>query len=108
MDIEKSNGSVSETDKQNYSEKKQKYYEDKGQLKEIIPVEGTPFHIIKNDDKYFVVMGMFKISQILATLEDAIEEAEQISWNKIINVVQAMIESHDFYQKNENQTEIDF
>lgn len=101
MEKEKSNGSANETDNKNYSE-------DEKQLRQTIPVIKTPFTVIKNDDKYFVTMGMYKMSQIFASLEDAIEDAEQITWDRIVNVIQVMIESHEMYKKDENQTELNF
>lgn len=106
MENEKSNGYAKKTDNKTYSE-------DKKQLIETIPVIKTPFTIVRNDDKYFVTLGMFKMSGLLASLEDAIEEAEQITWDKIINVIQAMIESHEMYKnetnkENENQQKIEF
>lgn len=64
-------------------------------LHEQFNVPDTPFKIIKLIDTYFVTLGKYKISQEFKTFEEAKNSAYDATWEKIMLVIQAMIENNE-------------
>jgi len=61
-------------------------------------VENTPFIILeepqdKYESKYWVVIGKYKVSELgHETLMEAIEDAQTITWDRIVQVISCMID----------------
>lgn len=71
----------------------EKLTQNDSELFQQFPVDGTPFTIIKLDDKYFLSMGKYRLSEPKDSLEDVLtEEPEKITWFKILQVVTAIVE----------------
>ena len=69
---ELSDTSANETDKENY-------------LSSNVP--NTPFQVINAEDKYFVCLGNYRISEMFNTIEEAEIDAQKIDWNRIITII---------------------
>ena len=50
-------------------------------------VPNTPFQVINAEDKYFVCLGNYRISEMFNTIQEAIEDAQKIDWNRIITII---------------------
>lgn len=55
-------------------------------------VEETPFTIIKNDEKYFGVLGNHRITQLYDTKEECEANLKDINWNRVMQVIWAVVE----------------
>ncbi|AXH75056.1 MAG: hypothetical protein [Microviridae sp.] len=75
-----------ETQQQNNSESSSK------ELVEKIQIENTPFHAIRMDDKWFLVMGKYRLSEPVQTLEEVKADAADASWFRIMQLIQIMLE----------------
>ena len=69
---ESSDTSANETDKETY-------------LSSNVP--NTPFQVINAEDKYFVCLGNYRISEMFNTIGEAEEDAQKIDWNRIITII---------------------
>lgn len=67
-----------------------------GRIVERFPQENTPFDIIKFDNKYMVYMGKYRLSEPMETYEQAVEDIKDTSWIRIMQIMQAMIEEHEY------------
>lgn len=60
-------------------------------------VENTPFMIISEKDEegihcnHFVTCGHLKVSPDYASMEDALQDALEINWDKITALIEAML-----------------
>lgn len=95
MEHEKSNGNANETtnNKSNSNE----------ELLEQIPVENTPFTVIRQEKDYFVVMGKYRLTEKLETKEQALEAALDESWFRLMQIMRIMIEE---YAKEKKELEL--
>ena len=59
-------------------------------------VKNTPFTIISLTDKneHFAVMGEYRVTEVYKTKEKAKKEVEQITWNRIIQVIMILNEKN--------------
>ena len=57
-------------------------------------VKETPFTIVEEQGKWFVVMGKYRLSETLGTKEEAIEDAERTDWMRLMQIVQLMIDNN--------------
>lgn len=53
-----------------------------------------PFTAVKMDDKWFLTMGKYRLTEPMKTFEEVEAEAENTSWHRIMQVVQIMIEEN--------------
>lgn len=66
--------------------------DDPAQLFQQYDVDGTPFKITKMEDKgWFVNLGKYRLSPPYKNMETAWEDAKHMSWDRIMQVVQVMI-----------------
>lgn len=65
------------------------------ELTDITQIEGTPFTAIRMDNKYFLALGRYRLTNMLDTFEQAKEETENVSWDRIMQVIQVMIEENN-------------
>jgi hypothetical protein len=64
-------------------------------LIEHIPVYGSPFHITKTEEGYFLRMGDYRLTALKES-EDAVREAlYEEDWNIIVNIVSAIMHARD-------------
>lgn len=62
-------------------------------------VGNTPFTIVKELDKYLVVIGKYRVSEDLATKEEAEEDAKRVDWDRMMQVMGIMIENYEEKQQ---------
>lgn len=84
-DTEETHGTVNETDKPKSNS---------DQLLEKIEIENTPFTAIKVEDKWFLMMGKYRLTEAL-TKDEVLAASLDESWFRIMQVIKIMIEDHD-------------
>ena len=57
------------------------------QLTEIIPIEETPFTAVRVQDKYFLALGKYRLTELLDTYEEIREQTETITWTMLLAVM---------------------
>jgi hypothetical protein len=83
---------LSNTSQNVETETKQNY------LVEREEIEGTPFTLYRNEDKYYVLLGMYRLNENeFSSKEDALLDAERKDWFRIMQIVGIMLEN---YNKN--------
>jgi len=60
--------------------------EDPRELAKVTPIDGTPFAVVKAEDKYFLVTGNYKVSKNFRSQAGALEDINNITWDKITAV----------------------
>jgi len=75
------------------------------QLIEQKIIEGTPFNINKVNDKWFLALGKYRLTELLETEEEAREEAKDASWFRIMQVIQIVI--NEDKKKSDKEPEIE-
>lgn len=65
------------------------------ELLKVTPIEDTPFACLKNDDKYYLVLGKYRLTQDLKSEEECIEASTDASWNRIMQICAIMIAESD-------------
>lgn len=65
------------------------------QLVERIPLENTPFTAIRTEKIWFLTMGKYRLTNQLGSLEECKAEAEDMTWNRLVQVIQIMIEANE-------------
>lgn len=61
-------------------------------LFEQIKVEGTPFTAVRYDNEWFLALGKYRLTQKLKSKEAVEEEADKFHWDRIMQVIQIMID----------------
>lgn len=79
---------VNDTNKQNYSN------ENKEQLTETEPIEGTPFTLVKFNDLWHVCIGHYRLTEGMTKL-DAYEDSKREDWIRVMQVMGIMIENYN-------------
>lgn len=69
------------------------------ELFKVEEVKGTPFQIIKMEDKYFLAMGKYRLSEPMPTYKEALENAQDSSWHRIMQIINIMINEDKNEQK---------
>lgn len=77
------------------------------QLVEQHAIPNTPFTAIKYDSKWYLTMGKYRLTKELPTKEKAIYESKNASWNRLMQVIQIMIDNNlENYKQTQNKPEI--
>jgi len=58
-------------------------------------VDDGPFTTVKLDDKWFLTMGKYRLTEPMESREATEANARQITWHRIMQVVQIMIEENN-------------
>lgn len=69
-------------------------------LVEVKQIADTPFTAVRNEDKWFLALGKFKLSQTVGSEEEVIEMSKDTSWSRLMNIMfivatDAITEYHD-------------
>lgn len=83
-DLEELNGYAETTDNSNSN----------SELIERIQVENTPFTVIRQEEKWYVTLGMYRLTNDLENKEDAIADAQREDWERLMQVMGIMIENY--------------
>lgn len=65
------------------------------ELLKVTPIEDTPFACLKKDDKYYLVLGKYRLTEDLKSEEECIQASTDASWNRIMQVCAIMIAESD-------------
>jgi len=57
------------------------------ELAELIPIEDTPFTVVRLDKQYFLSMGKYRLSELYNTYEEATQDIHTITWNRLVQVI---------------------
>ena len=58
-------------------------------------VENTPFTIVnEQNERYWVTMGKYRISEPFTTADEALEDAKRADWFRMMDVMSIMIEEY--------------
>lgn len=79
-DILNTQNNVEETPKQN------------SPLSEREPIDKTPFWLITNQTGSFITFGEYRVSQILPSKAEALDELRNNDWNIIMHMVAVIVE----------------
>lgn len=85
MESGETHGNVNETDKQNSKSR---------ELVEQIAIEDTPFTAVRLEDKWFLTLGKYRLTEPMKTKYEVMESAKDASWGRIMQVIQIMIEQN--------------
>lgn len=103
MDTNTTHGNVKETDNSNSKS---------NELIEMVKLEGTPFTAIRNDDKWYLTLGKYRLTEELKSLEEAKAESLDASWERIMQIIQIMIDEDRTNRKETteiiNQTKLNY
>ena len=58
-------------------------------------IEGTPFLRISQGEQHFAVLGQERVTEVYDNPSRVIEDAQQITWNKLLVVVNRMIQHNN-------------
>lgn len=61
---------------------------------EFIPIENTPFTIVKNEETYFGLIGNHRITGNYGTLEEIKKDITEITWDRIVQVIWAIADKY--------------
>lgn len=61
------------------------------QLVETLMVEDTPFTILKWDEKYYLCLGKYRLTEALDSKEQAMEEVNNASWFRMLQIIHAVV-----------------
>lgn len=56
-------------------------------------LEGTPFHIVKVEQSYFVALGKYRLSDFFESALEAKSFILNFNWNTLMNVLVCVIET---------------
>ena len=54
-------------------------------------VENTPFTVISKEEQHIVMLGKYRISETFESKEEAIKDANSITWNRITQLITVML-----------------
>lgn len=84
---------VNQIDKENSSKEEK--------LIERINLDNTPFTMVKENGKWFGLMGDYKMTEDLEKMEDVKKLLEKPNWNIIVGLVTAIVHLHTRMNKGE-------
>lgn len=89
-DILNSQNSTEETHNQNST------------LNEREKIEDTPFWVVKQEEKWFITLGEYRVSQIKESKDEALKTLEENKWDLVIHMVIIISEKlkEEDYRKN--------
>lgn len=73
------------------------------QLLEQVPINDTPFTAIRMEDKWFLALGKYRLTNQLGSLEECKAEAQDASWIRIMQIMKIVIQEHEA-EKQLNET----
>lgn len=63
-------------------------------------VPNTPFTMVEHEDKFFVTMGKYKLSDDYENLEEAMRLVDEFNWDFILRVL--MVVAEDIFNHKTN------
>lgn len=75
------------------------------ELIERVPIEDTPFTAIRYDNKWFLTMGKYRLTEPTDSLEQIQEDAQRADWARVMQIMQIMIDENNTAQKHQRAKE---
>lgn len=66
--------------------------ETSSKLVEHVQIENTPFTVVRHEDKSYVMLGNYRLTEGMKTIVEAEEDAKRFDWERIMQVIGVMIE----------------
>lgn len=88
---EKSQTFAKETTKQGYSIETEEKQIENNEIIEVIEIKNTPFTAIKEENKWFITMGKYRLTNQLKSLEECKKAIKKDPWTIIMQVCLIMI-----------------
>ena len=54
-------------------------------------VENTPFTVISKEEQHIVMLGKYRVSETFESKDEAIKDANSITWNRITQLITVML-----------------
>lgn len=61
------------------------------EIKKVTQVENTPFDIVEIDEKYFVALGKYRLTELLSTETEAKAYIDNKEWNLLLAVISSIV-----------------
>lgn len=74
------------------------------ELTELINIEDTPFTAVRIENKYFLAMGKYRLTELFDTYEAVTAEIHNITWNRLTQVIAIICMEEIERAKNNNTT----
>lgn len=88
----KSNGSANGAD--NYTSNST------SELTEVIRIEDTPFSAVRIENKYFLAMGKYRLTDLVDTYQEIEQNVHNITWNRLTQVIAIICDEEISKAKN--------
>lgn len=72
--------------------KKTANMESNTELIEQCEIKGTPFTALRHDKHWYLTMGKYRLTEEMNSKEEVIENAQDASWFRIIQIVGVVVE----------------
>lgn len=72
------------------------------------PIANTPFTVITTENGNFCAMGLYRVTEVYPTKNEAIEAATALTWNNLVTVMMIIAEKmkntsiNEIQQQNQN------
>lgn len=64
-------------------------------LLEFIPIEDTPFTAARNDKDWYLMIGKYRLTEKMESLEAVIENSKNTSWDRLIAIFEVVIAANE-------------
>lgn len=61
--------------------------DDNKELTTVEKIEDSPFNIVKIDDKYFLALGKYRLTEPLDDRKSVLADVDNVSWHRILSVM---------------------
>ena len=62
------------------------------------PIAGTPFEVIKENDKWFAVFGYNKLTEDFDEMQDVLTWMEENHWELLVRVITMVVQTIDLHK----------
>lgn len=56
-------------------------------LTEVDPIQGSPFSVVRVEDKYFLALGKYRLTELNESKEDILATVNDVDWNRLLAVM---------------------
>lgn len=78
-------------------------YSETEELVHVEPIPDTPFAGLKYDGKWYLTLGKYRLTQELKDYKACVTASKDASWQRIMQVIQIMIDYNNENQKTSTQ-----
>lgn len=63
-------------------------------------IKNTPFEVISTKEGHFIALGQYRLSELYEKQDEAVKEANKITWNRLFQVIGIVMESYKLNKNN--------